>query len=368
VESLKRDVEALAAMERRSASEGERRSAEWLAGRLREAGAEGIRVQRFRYPHTFAHAQAAHFATGLAAIALRRRLLAAAALVSFELDYSGRSQWLRALLPALEGATVVGRLPARGERRQTVVLVAHHDAAHTGLMWNPALARAGDARAARTDRRESFALPVELALALAALGLRRLPAALLTTGLALSADVARGATVPGASDNATGVAAVLALVERLAAERPEGLEVIALLPGCEESGMGGMAAWLKQEGGGLDPSTTLVLGLDTLGAGEPVVLSGEGPIWEVRYRERDLALADTAAERAGLPRPRRFRIGGWTDPVLARLAGLPTLSLLSVSGGGFTNYHLPTDTPERVDWGSVERCLELADSIARLPG
>jgi hypothetical protein len=33
--------------------------------------------------------------------------------------------------------------------------------------------------------------------------------------------------------------------------------------------------------------------------------------------------------------------------------------------GSFTNYHLPTDTPERVDWASVEACMRLADATAR---
>jgi hypothetical protein len=170
--------------------------------------------------------------------------------------------------------------------------------------------------------------------------------------------------VPGASDNATGVAAVLALVERFAAEPLEGAEVLAVLTGCEESGMGGMAAWMRAEGTALDPATTLVLGLDTLGAGEPIVLRAEGPLWPERYRVADLDWADRGARRAGQSPPRRFRIGGWTDPILAVHAGLPTISLLSVRGSMFTNYHVPTDTPERVDWKCVGACFDLAAGIA----
>ena len=141
--------------------------------------------------------------------------------------------------------------------------------------------------------------------------------------------------------------------------------MIALFPGCEESGMGGMAAWMRSpEARALDPASTLVLCLDTLGAGEPVVLAGEGPPRRQRYRVEDLALADRGASRAGLPAPRRFTIGGWTDAVLALEAGLPAISLLSVRGSGFTNYHLPTDTPDRVDWSSVESCTRLAAGTA----
>ena len=128
--------------------------------------------------------------------------------------------------------------------------------------------------------------------------------------------------------------------------------------------MGGMAAWLRTGGAALDPATTLVLGLDTLGAGEPVVLRAEGPLRPERYRPADLDWADRGARRAGREPPRRFRIGGWTDPILAVHAGLPTISLLSVRGSMFTNYHQPTDTPDRVDWGSVRACLDLAAGIA----
>ena len=45
---------------------------------------------------------------------------------------------------------------------------------------------------------------------------------------------------------------------------------------------------------------------------------------------------------------------------------LPALSLVSIRDGGFTNYHLPTDVPEHVDWDSVEVCARLAEGIARV--
>jgi hypothetical protein len=266
---------------------------------------------------------------------------------------------VRHVLPRGECANVVARVPARGEPRRTLVLVAHHDAAHTGFMWRhpelwgPRLS---------PDVVPPIAGGSELGLALVVLGLRRLGRAQLAGSLLAALDVARSPTVPGASDNATGVAAVVALVERYLREPLESTEVIALVPGCEESGMGGMAAWLRTQA--LDPGRTLVLGLDTLGAGEHAVLAAEGPPLRRRYRPKDLEWADRGAAHAGLPAPRRFTVGGWTDPVLALMKGLPTISLVSVRDGGFTNYHLPTDTPDRVDWDSVERCVRLAAGIA----
>jgi len=305
-----------------------------------------------------------HYAAGL----VGGRRTAAAALLSFELDYSGRSQWLRRLLPGGEGTNVVGGLPARGPRRRTVVLVAHHDAANTGLMWHPRLLRPGDAHAARAHRRASLALVPEAALVVAALTragtARRAAAVALALAAGFELQSAFAPTVPGANDNATGVAGLLSLVERFRDDRPPGVEVIALAPGCEEPGMGGMAAWLARHGRSLDARRTLIVGLDTIGSGDPVVLSAEGGLWPVRYRERDLLLAERAAARVGLPL-RRWRIGAWTDPVLARLRGLPTLSILSVRDGGFPNYHLASDRPGAVDWQSVERCVQVAEACIR---
>jgi hypothetical protein len=57
--------------------------------------------------------------------------------------------------------------------------------------------------------------------------------------------------------------------------------------------------------------------------------------------------------------PKSARHGAGAD---RRLAGLPTLSL---RGNAFSDYHLPTDTPDRVDWDSVDACLALADGIVR---
>jgi Peptidase family M28 len=353
---LSDDIAELAAIERGSATPGERRSAEWIAVRLRELGAEDVSFEEFRYQRTFAHAAGLHFAAGLLAALGRRRLVAAAALASYEADYSGRLQWLRRLLPADTGTNVVGRLPARGAPTRTVVLVAHHDAARTGLMWDPRLVGPGDRAAAKSGRRASQALLPELALVAAALGLRRLPALVLGAALALVLDQARSPVVPGANDNASGVAAVLDLVGRLGRDRPERLELVALFPGCEESGMGGMASWIGSRA--LDPERTLVVGLDTVGSGEPVVLEAEGGLWPVRYRDEDVALG----ERAGL---RRWRLGAWTDPVMARLAGVPAISIVSVRDGGFPNYHLPGDTPDKVDIGCVEACVAAAERIVR---
>ena len=367
------------AIPRGSATAGERRAAEWGAARLREAGASDVRLQSFRYQRSWAARHVPHFVAGaLGGVGggAAGAVLTAAAATSFELDLGGRLQWLACVAPTGEGTNAVGRVPARGEPRRRLVLVAHHDAAQTGLAWRivERNARAREAGfPAWTPDRDVMASPASTPKAAFALttagcliGVRRarLSGALALLGCAaLALETASNDAVPGASDNATGVAGVLALVERFAADPLDGTEVTALLTGCEESGMGGMRAWLDADGAVLDRGSTLVLGLDTLGAGEPAVVREEGPFRPERYRPDEVARADRGAARMGLPAPRRMRLGGWTDPILAVHAGLPTVSLVSVRGNAFTNYHLPSDTPERVDWASVDGCVRLAAGI-----
>jgi hypothetical protein len=351
MDSMRADVAALAALERGAGSAGERRSAAWIADRLETLGAADVRQQQFRYQGTYAWAHACHFALGMVGGAA-----AVGAAISYELEFSGRSQWIRRFLPKAAATNVVARVPAAGPRRRTLVLIAHHDAARTGLMWDP--------RLVRLSRGGSFATLPAVGFALATpRRTRRIGRALLAALIGLQLDLARGETVPGASDNASGVAATLALVERWLGEPLPGCEVIALFPGCEEAGMGGTAAWLREEGAALDPASTLVLGLDTLGAGDPVVAAKEGPLVPIRFDEQALSWADAGAAAAGIPAPERARVPGWTDPALTRLAGLPSISLLSMRDGLFTEYHLPSDTPDRVDWDSVERCVRMAAGI-----
>ncbi|MBA2350013.1 MAG: M28 family peptidase, partial [Solirubrobacterales bacterium] len=232
-------------------------------------------------------------------------------------------------------------------------------------VWHPALARAAATRRLATRSMDPVMAPLALAFLLTALPSRvakRLGRALLAVGIVTNLDVARSPTVPGASDDGSGVAAVIALAEGWAAEPLDGVEVLVAAVGSEESGMGGFGAFLDTHD--LDPEATFVLGLDTLGAGTPIVAHAEGALRTHRYRPADLALVDAGARRAGLSPPERWRIGAWTDPVLALHRGLPAAVVLSVGPeGGYTNYHLPTDTPDRVDYESVRACVRIARGV-----
>jgi len=343
VARLERDVAELAALSRGSCGSGERASARWIAERT------GGAIEPYRGHATYAWSYALHAALGLVAARLPRRLgrpLVAALLISLEGDASGRLHLLRRLLPTGEGANVVLRV---GEGPRTVVLVAHHDAQRTGLIWHPALHEPGAARRLRTRSIPPYMPPAALALLAHRTRLGRL--ALGVLGL-LAVEQATSRTVPGANDNATGVAAAIALAE----DPPAGVQLLVAFCGGEESGMQGMRAFLAAHD--LDPETTLVICLDTLGCGTPIVLRAEHTTLRHVYADEDLALVPGDVER--------WSLGGWTDALQAKFAGLRTLSFLSIGPKGvLTRYHRPDDTPEHVDFASVRACIEAVRETIR---
>src|SRR5437763_4625700 len=141
LETRLRDVVTrLAAIERGSASPGERAAAELIADELRAAGAERVRLEEEQVVASFHWPLA--LATGLAAAAglFARRVVAAivgavtAAAVADHIRF-GRRWWVSPMRRRT-AVNVVGEVgPADAAR--TLVFVSHHDAAHSGLIFHP---------------------------------------------------------------------------------------------------------------------------------------------------------------------------------------------------------------------------------------
>jgi hypothetical protein len=368
-EQLRADVEHLAGIDRRTTTSGERRAAESVATRLRQIGAADVRVEEFRAQSTWAWSTALHVGVGAAAAIAGGafgRAAAGLALVSYDADTTGRAQPLRRLLPSKPGASTVGRLPSRGARRRTLLLIAHHDAAPMGWVWSEPMTRANRRRMAKTGQAAPSHLLPTLAFAAIASGwapLRVLGGAILGATLLFAAQSGASPTSPGANDNATGVAVALEVVRRLAAQRPDGLEVIALFPGGEEIGATGTYEWLRAHRAELDRETTLAVGLDSMGSsGEMASSRRDGFVGA--FGEEDLALLDRAARNAGQAAPRRVVFANVTDAAVARRRGFRSLSLMTLKDGWIENLHRPTDVPENVDWQMVGRSVELVEAVA----
>ena len=377
---LRTQLEEFEQLYRPSASEGERVAAEWIVERLAELGAEA-RIEAepahgtYWWPLGFGAVLGA--LAGLLGLRGRRllgALLGAIGAAGIADDFPPGQRRLRKLFRTRTTYNVVCELgPADAEH--TMVVVAHHDAAHSGVIFHPALPKFADRLGLieGQDTSPPLMAPVVGGPILAALGalsgrrwLSKLGIFLGLGSAAAMADIGLRKTVPGANDNGTAVVTLLALARRLTEEPPSNLRVILLSAGAEESFSEGIKAFGERHFPQLPRASTFFLAVDSIGSPHLLVLRGEGflKMWE--YPRRSLELMDGLAEELGIWLYPNLRLHNGTDGLEPLAAGYETASMCGCTDlKNPANYHWPNDLAENVDFGSVANGVRLAEAAAR---
>ena len=384
-------IRELAAIDRPSASDGERRAAEAIAARLRALGCR-VAVEQERahggywWPIGLVNALAA--AVGVLALRRRRsawtRALATSvagvgAVALWDDLGHGRRWFRRALLPHRATWNVVAEAGDPTAER-TVVLIAHHDAAHSGLIFHPILPRiplkVSPRLHARAQRSAPLLYAVWLGPVMAALGSSLGARRLLGAGVALSAgatvamaDIGLRATVPGANDNLSAVGVVIALAAALREQPPDGLRVVLVSTGSEESFSEGMQAFGRRHFPELDPDRTEMICLECVGGPTLIVVEGEGMLRMRDYPSASREALAEAAAAAGIPIGRGLRTTAATDAIIALRAGYRVATLASVDETKLPmNYHWPSDVPDALHWGTIEQAIAVCEEFVRRRG
>jgi hypothetical protein len=379
-ELIERVVRELASYERPSASDGERRAAEWLADELREAGCRDVRVEEER-AHGGYWWPLGLLNGGSFLAALWGRLAAAlaggvAAAAVYD-DVSGGKLWFRRrTLPQRSTWNVVAET-GDPDGARTVAFVAHHDAAHTGLVFHPALPRLGMRLVPKLHDKASQSVPIlygvflgPLLLALWGLTGRRLLKGMgsffALGATAAMADIGARGVVPGANDNLSAVAVVVALAHILREHPPDGVRVILLSTGAEEGFMEGMQGFGRRHFGELPRETTEFVCLECVGSPQLCVVEAEGMLHMRYYDERSRDALASAGAAAGVELRRGLRTVAATDALIALRAGYRACTLGGVDETKFPlNYHWPSDTPDNLDWESVEGAVAVCEAYVR---
>ncbi|HEV3000637.1 MAG TPA: M28 family peptidase [Solirubrobacteraceae bacterium] len=376
---LEQIVRTLESWERGSASDGERRAAEWIAGRLRELGYEPhVEEERahggYWWPLGIFSASAA--VAGLLGRRLLGTLVGAIAAAGVWDELGLWREWTRRLLPK-RSTWNVHAVAGDPDADRTVAIVAHHDAAHTGAIFDFTLvhwyARTFP-RALERGRKWPglmwlvFAGPVLVGLG-SLLGLRRvrlLGAFLAAGGAANFADIGRSPVVPGANDNLTAVAAMLEVARALRDEPVEGVRVLLVSTGSEESFEEGMLAFVQRHAHELPKDRTDVVVLDTVGSPHLILLEGEGMLVARPYDERLKDQIAAAAEEVGVPLIREHWLSFGSDALVALRKGYRTALLASFDDHKLpTNYHQPTDVADNVDFETVRQAADVTEATVR---
>jgi hypothetical protein len=369
-------VETLAAIERPSASEGEARAARWLAERLRSHGCD-VQVDVEPAYGDFWKPLFALNALGVAAGVLKRRgrrglgtALAVAAALGMADEVALGPYITRRLVGRRRTTTNVVAVTGDRDAERTLVVMAHHDAARTSFIFSQApqkwIWRNYPDYIATHDTSAPVWFPAIGAPVAIALGLPRLGAGLCALALVVYGDMGRNGSVPGANDNLTGVSALVGIARALREEPIEGLRVMLVSAGSEESLQEGIRAFGRRHFPSLARDRTWFLNLDQLASPDLVPLEGEGSL---RMHDYDRSFTDFVCECAaevGPPLRRGSRAWTSTDGCVPNLAGYPTATLVSLTPWKMlANYHWPTDVPENVDFDCVARATAVAERVAR---
>lgn len=353
---------------RRPTTRGERLAAECMCEELRKAGVDA-EIEHFPGYATFGAPYgailAAATAPALLPAHLRRTRTALALGAAAGLVTEGGLVFtpLSTLLSRGASANLVATIEPTGEARRTLCLVSHLDASRSGLVFHPAFApylgRWITAQSAAVLAGAAEPLLSRLRAGRAALAAAR---GLAATGLALLIErELRGEDVPGANDNASGVAVAATLAAEIAAGPLATTRIVLLATGCEESGLLGMQAFLRSR----ETRDWLFLNFDGVGAPATLrYLEREGVFirWnsDPRLIEIAAALASRRPELGLQPTRDPAGLTYDTSAVLAR--GGRTLTI-SAQDETIPNLHWPTDTVENINRDGLGRALEVGREL-----
>ena len=371
---------------RGSASAQEHAAAAYLVTQMRLLGLEPVKEAfagaRSLPGRLLAHVFVAASGAALFWIApLATLVLGAVALLSLVLEQSTRVVLLSwPMVRVLSWNVSATIAPARPARRR-ILLCAHYDTQHSGFVWtiNRRLMRFGFGSPLML---KPPMVPVvlifcaqivigALAIALGQSLWSSIVAVLLLASygvmLALFVQWALGRPVPGAADNASGVAAALELADRWKrAPGVEDVELVVLLPGCEESGMLGAAAWADRHRQELRDIPSVFLNIDSIGFGPPRFLGAEVPVAGLPIKTPNdiIATCRQAAAERGLTHGGPHALPGPTDGLAflaRRIAGATIVGFHE--GGVLPHYHTMKDTFANMDFQAAREGVEFGWAV-----
>jgi Peptidase family M28 len=302
------------------------------------------------------------------------------AAVSTYLDLNTRLYLVRSLLFRRASQNVVSP-GTRPDAPARLILMAHYDAARTGYIFSKASNRIRKLPERTRLSLGPFRLFFWLGLAplLPILGarmagfdatwlnaLQAVPTIVLIVAGFLLIDIALSEIVPGAYDNASGVAAVVSAAEELTANPPDNLDVWVVLAGSEESFCEGSRAFVRAHRKELDRSTTAFINVDSVSSGQVAYEISQGPVISLPHDPQLIELCEALSAAGQTARPIRHPLLDDAMPARVRRFRAITLRTTDENGNLAPWYHTHEDVPDRVDSDALTGATDFVVSLARL--
>lgn len=351
---------------RGSCTQMERKAADYVAGQLETVGLERVNVEKFTASPSTYRPFAMAFSTALIGTILAWiidepvALLIGSVLNALgawgmlaETDIS--PSWMRRLLPKGESQNVIAVIPAARKSRKKAILCAHVDTHRTPVFYSSTTWHKLFGYIVAAALMSILATSIVYGLGVIFgwdwvrwIGLALAPMVIFSLSMCLHADLTPFS--PGANDNATGVAVVLGLAEKLLQAPLRTTDVWFVFTGCEEVGAYGMQVFLDRHAAPLGDKPVFII-LDEVGIGSPKILISDGIIRKHQTHPQALKLAQKAA--SALPEIDVLKKTGiaYTDALAATKRGFISLSIGSHSDRNTeesSHWHQMSDTVETI--------------------
>ncbi|GAA4450326.1 M28 family peptidase [Nibrella saemangeumensis] len=270
---------------------------------------------------------------------------------------------------------VIGRWPAQNNQKPVskVILMAHYDTAPVSLLYTSSLV--GNFRGSMilslglmvasalgaTLEVLGWGLPYVTYLRYGCMGYFAVQAVLATAGYWLY-----GYT-NGASDNATGVAAALAVADRLRQANIPHMDLEVVLTSAEEAGMIGSQHYVQEHRSDWPAGRTAVINFDTLGAGKLTLIEKTGTIEPILYDNPLTQLARRLIEQENFQH--HVQTGEWHtadfDSIWLVRAGVPVITLCALDENKqMPRIHRRDDTLAAVELEALTTAVDFAGALA----
>jgi hypothetical protein len=372
---------ALSEEHRGSATENEARAAEYIKKVFDSCGLETY-VDSFRTQKTFSTLYIILYSLTILSVVLVPYFpedslficVISLVLYLFETDTHGV---LSKLLRSGKSQNVLAKMKSESNAKRKMVICAHYDSSKSSLAFHPKFVKSfrGSFLAVTYSM---FAVPIIYFVGFllnyhpqywsslkGAIWYSSFPfaACIVFALVILIHREISGKYVKGASDNASGVSAMLDVAEKLSKNPPKSTEVLFLATGAEEVGLVGMTHFLDRYKKELPKKETYIINIDNVGSGEIKYITEEGMTGRFSASGELLAMAEDAAKNMNI-RPQSYRTMP-TDATAALARGYKAMSVMAFADGALPNWHWITDTYENVSEENIKKASEFILSIIR---
>ena len=281
------------------------------------------------------------------------------ALTTYIFEQMFLKEYIDFFFPKRTGTNVIGKLKPAGEPKQIVICSAHHDSAYEFPLFAKFKSKFGLLAyfTASTIILSAIASYIkfildwfEVSSLVSNIILLALPFLCIVMTGYLNFKLHSKMVIPGANDNLSAVAVVLALAQEFAVQRLDNIELWFISFSCEEC-MRGSKRFVQKHYDELKTSKTI--NFDMVGKGEICVISAE-PYFSTKH---SFDLAREFQEATDLP-IKVVHFGG-TDAASFSKKGLRAISLIGLTPKNYPDtWHEMTDTPKIIEPEKLDKTLQ----------